>query len=648
MACRHCAVEHPVGTSCPQAPSLEGQRHGPLVLRQSLGAGALGTVYLAEHQPTGHRFAVKVLHPHLAAQPVVRARFQAEGRALRTLKHRHVARVLDVRRGPGGLPCMLMEYAEGEPFSRLPMPLASAEVVLLLAQALCALEAAHSRGLVHGDLSSDSLILTWDSRGERQVKVLDFGTQAVLSASLSAEERACGMVVGSPAFLAPEQWAGDAVDGRTDLYALGVVGYLLATGRLPFGFGRVGGISPTEPHVLNPRVPPALSTVLLRALSQRPGERYPDARSFREALLESQGIGRLEPSVPTRTRTSKGGISIFGHILPEDGATPLHVALRDAAHGNAAPAEVKPPRMESPQGLGVRLGLATDTELVPVRVGDVTVDGFFATWAGPLPELASQLPVELSLGGRKVACDCDVVRHVTRDEARAWGGASGLYVQFAGEAARELLGRALGVGVTRGALDAEPVPDAELGRLLSRAAVVAKDPYALLGALPHEDFEQVRRRASAALRRLNLFRQRALPLGQRQALESLLRRVEAAGRVLGEPVSRAGFDATRGNLAGVARCLDAGLSETQADVLRQAFLTARPLAESRARALFTQGHSLEARGSLDAALERYAEALSLDPLNASWLRHYQELRGRVRQGVVAPSIESQGLEATTH
>ncbi|MCK8498664.1 protein kinase domain-containing protein [Myxococcus fulvus] len=647
MACNHCAVEHPVGSVCPRAPSLEGQRHGPLVLGAALGSGALGTVYLAEHTPTGHRFAVKVMHPHLAAQPVVRSRFLMEGRALRSLKHRHVARVLDARIGPAGLPCLLMEHAEGEPFSKLPMPLAPAEVVLVLAQALCALEVAHAQGRVHGGLSADSLVLTWDSRGERRVKVLGFGSREVLTASLSREERACGMVVGSPAFLAPEQWAQDSVDGRTDIYALGVVGYLLATGRLPFGFGRVGALSPAAPNELNPRVPRALSDVLLRALSQGPGERFPDAVSFREALLDSQGIGRVRPAPPQRTRTSRGSISIFGHILPEDDATPLHRALREVAYEQVPTAELTPPKMESPRGLLVRLGLATDAELVPVRLGDVTVDGFFATWAGVLPPLASQLPVELTFKGRKVACDCDVVRHVTREEARAWNGESGLHVQFAGEAARELLAHALGLGSGPRALEAEPVPDAELARVLSRAAVVEKDPYALLGALPHEDFEAVRRRATSALRRLNLFRQRTLPLGQRQALEALLRRVEAAGRMLGDAVSRAGYDATRGNLAGVARCLDAGLADEQAEVMRGAFLAARPLAESRARALFTQGHSLEVRGQHDAALERYAEALALDPLNASWLRHYQVLRGQPRPEVPL-SIESAGVEVTAH
>ncbi|MCY1019740.1 serine/threonine-protein kinase [Pyxidicoccus sp. MSG2] len=696
MACKHCAVAHPSGTPCPaeQATSttsaevsLEGQRHGPLVLKRRLGAGALGTVYLAEHLPSAHRFAVKVLHPHLAARPAMRTRFYAEARALRELTHRHVARVLDARPGPGGLPCLLMEHANGEPFSRLPMPLAPVEAVELLAQALEGVEAAHARGLVHCDLSADNLVLTRDKRGERRVKVLDFGASAILSASLSREERACGMVVGSPAFIAPEQWSGEAVDGRADLYALGVVGYLLVTGRLPFGFGRVGELTPPQPHLLNPGVPTALSAVLLRALAQRPDERFPDARAFRAALAscltseaeprspfadEEEPLADIEVVVDELAEGLPAGvsapfpntgvpwdilphpipllasmaapgmnasISIFGQPVPADGATPLHLALREAAHGAARVLEVSAPCVPAPAGLRVRVGLDAASGLVSVDAGDVTTDGFFAASLGTLPPLAARVPVELTFAGRTVVCECDVVRHVTQDEARIWNVAAGIFVQYAerGEPLLQLLAQALASAQRPAPLR----PDAELARLLSRAAGVAKDPYALLGALPHADFDEVRRRASAALRRLDGFRQRKLPVEQRRALESLRQRVEAARRTLGEPLNRAGFDAVRRNLAGLARCVDAGLTDEAVEPLRRAWLAARPEAEARARTLFTQGHAMEAQRALRAALSRYSEALALDPLNVSWLRHYRELRRGVAS--VTPSLPSGAL-----
>ncbi|AKQ63473.1 Serine/threonine-protein kinase Pkn1 [Myxococcus hansupus] len=643
------------------ASCLEGQRHGPLVLRRWLGAGALGTVYLAEYPPTGHRFAVKVLHPNLAAQPEMQRRFYAEAHALRALVHPHVARVLDARPGPGGLPCLLMEYADGESFSRLPMPLAPVEAVELLAQALEAVEAAHARGLLHCDLSADNLVLTRDAKGERRVKVLDFGASAILSSSLSPQARERGMVVGSPAFIAPEQWSGDAVDGRADVYALGVVGYLLLTGRLPFGIGRAGELAPPEPHVLNPCVPPALSSVLLRALASRPGERFANARAFREALAHCMDpraraaeraaalVDDVEmlldidivldedapaPEVPIlllpEMRVPQGNVTIFGQAIPEDGATPLHLALRAAAH--AAPVlEAPAPRVAAPVGLEVRLLL--EGEWVSVTPGDVSVDGLFAAWAGALPPLAARLEVALAFNGRTLTCVGDVVRHVTGDEARTWGVAAGAFLHFAepGPALRPWMTWMLQEGSRP-----EPLPDGELARLLARAAEAAQDPYALLGARPDADFEEIRRRASAAQRRLEGFRARSLPFSQRRALDALRGRVESARRTLGEPFSRAGFDAVRGNLSGLARCVEAGLPDEEVEPLRHAFLAARPGSEARARALFTQGHALEAQRALRAALSRYANALALDPLNVSWLRHYQELRQRA-QGLV-PSM----------
>jgi serine/threonine-protein kinase len=221
-------------------------------------------------------------------------------------------------------------------------------------------EAAHARGLVHCDLSADNLVLTRDARGERQVKVLDFGASAVLNASLSVEERACGMVVGSPAFISPEQWSGEAVDGRADLYSLGVVGYLLVTGRLPFGMGRVGELAPPHPQELNPGVPPALSRRAAACPGPAPDERFPDARAFREALVSClativQPASPLSPFInedpladlevvvdepilleaTLAARGPEGTFTLFGQAMPADGATPLHLALREASQVSA-------------------------------------------------------------------------------------------------------------------------------------------------------------------------------------------------------------------------------------------------------------------------------------------------------------------------
>ncbi|WP_244221766.1 serine/threonine-protein kinase [Corallococcus exercitus] len=829
MGCKRCVGDHRNDEACsgarPGVPgdSLEGQRHGPLLLKRRLEVGAVASVYLAEYVPTGHRFAVKVLHAHLAARPAVRARFIAEALAQRNVVHRHVARVLDVRPGPQGLPCVLMEAPEGESLSALPLPLSPVEVGEVLDQALAGLEAAHARGLVHGDLTLDSMFVTRDAKGERRVRVRDFGEGAVREAALSKEERAQGVTVGSPTFIAPEQCAGLGGSPRADLHAMGVAGYLLVTGRLPFGLGRSADVTLFPPHAVNASVPPALSTVLLRALAAKPEDRFDSAWAFRVALAEALGmkapvrnaaadareealdvevtdagldstveqgaarsafagqgvarssaesdaddfdivedvpewgmaatsvedaalraangaapdarsgevamraevaafwssavalLGPAEPELPShtlpRTGASGAGFSasaasgapiLLVHpaasapaatmklgvvdanplqsaapILLVDPASPLDVTPQPAANPSStlgaaaipfmtlaptvipspppiplvdvvqdaapiplvnaavAPLEASAPRTDAPADLRVRLGLTPGEVLQPVSVSDVAPEGLFAECQGNLPPLAARLTVEVSFRGETALGACDVVRHVTFDEARTWNVPAGVFVHFSDEfpALGRLLSRAL-------MEDAEPAPDAELARMLSRAEAVARDPYSLLGAKHDADFGDIHRRAQAALRRLVAFQNRPLPTPQRQALDALRVRVLAAQRMLGDPLSRVGYDATRGNLAGLARCVAAGVPEPTMEALRSAFLAARPEVEKKARALFTQGHALEVQRAVPAALERYAEALKLDPLNTSWLKHYQSLLRQVPAGAGARMPEA--------
>jgi serine/threonine-protein kinase len=565
--------------------------HGPLVLVRKLGAGALGTVYLAEHPSSGAHFTVKVLHPHLADNPAVLHRFYAEARSAQNILHPNVVRVLDVRQAPSGHHCLLMEHVHGTLLSQLPLPLPPAEVVFLLSQALEGLEAIHASGAVHRDLKPENLILTTGRDGERRVKLLDLGMSATLAAGCSEAELAAGMVVGSPAYLAPELWVRAEPDGRADLYALAVVGYRLLTGRLPFGGGgRMGEMllvhkpsKPLPPHVVEERVPPSLSAVLMQAMSLRPDERFASARAFRSAL---------------------------------------HEAMRRPAFGCLAPPAFHV-RVEEPEGKGLQ----------PVFVNDVSEEGLRIACDGPLPRLGTRLEVELSLNGWVLACTCDVVRLLPAEEARTWGGRQGYILHFSepSEDVRRLIAQALAPPPP------EPAPDAELAQLLSRAAACSQDPYTLLAVHPHADFVEVMRRVAQAERRLEPFWQRPLPAAQRQALEALRAKLDMARKTLGEPLARARFDASRGNFRGVARCLAAGMTPSAVERLRQAFLTTRPDAEARARALFDEGIVLEARNELDAALSRYAEALRVDPLNVSLHRYYHLLAQRMRVATEAPA-----------
>ncbi|WP_239470389.1 serine/threonine-protein kinase [Archangium violaceum] len=587
-----------MGSPC-DSEALSGMGHGPLVLKGKLGAGALGTVYQAEHSSTGALFAVKVLHPHLAQNPAVLNRFYAEVRAAQSLVHPSVARILDVRQAPSGYHCLLMEYVSGTLLSHLPLPLPPAEVVFLLSQVLEGLEAAHACGLVHRDIKPENLVLTTGRDGERRVKILDFGMAATLGAGFSEEELSAGMVVGSPAYLAPELWVRAEPDGRADLYALAVLGYRLLTGRLPFGGGgRMGEMllvhkptRPLPPHLIEERVPQALSAVLMQAMSLRPDDRFASARAFRSAL---------------------------------------HEAMRRPAFGCLAPPTFRV-RLEDVNGLGLQ----------PVFVNDVSQEGLRIACDGTLPRLGARLQVELSLNGWALGCACDVVRLLPAEEARTWGGRQGFIVHFAepSEDVRRLIDQALAPP------PAEPAPDPELAQLLTRATAHSQDPYSLLAVHPHSDFAEVLQRVAQAEHRLETFWQRPLPAEQRQALEALRGKVEVARRTLGEPLARARFDATRGNFRGVARCLAAGLQPNAVERLRQTFLATRPDAEARARAIFDEGILLEAQHVLDGALARYAEALRVDPLNVSLHRYYHLLTQRMRQ---ASASESQARPSATH
>jgi serine/threonine protein kinase len=571
---------------------MVGERHGPLILERMLGVGAIGSVYLAMHPPTGVRFAVKMLHPHLASQSLVRSRFFAEAQAASHVIHRNITRVLDVRPGPSGLPTILMEYVEGEPLSFMPVPFSPSEAISLLIQVLEGLDAAHAHGVVHCDLKPDNLILTRDKLGQRHVKVLDFGMASVLAASFSQEELASGVVLGSPAYMAPEQWEIPAADTRMDVYALGVIGYRLLTGRLPFGRGRVGEvrlhqheIRPPPPHTLDSRISQVLSLVVMQAIARCPEDRFPSARDFQLALIQAQ---RHTPK-PTLT-------------------------LQAVA-----------PRTQEPVGLQVRVGdLGSPTPRL-VQASDVTTEGLFIAYEEPPPPLAARLPLELSFQGRTHPCAGDVVRHVSQDEAQAWGVSAGFFLHFSERSAAlsALIDQVH--GSTR-----EPPPDPELAQLLARTAALGKDPYAFLGLAPSASFDEVRQRSETAMRRVEVFWQRPLPSSQRRELEMLRARVEAARRTLVDPLTRASFDATQGNTYGIARCIAAGLSEDMVEPVRRAFLDARPGTEALARSLFIQARSLEAQHSLKSALDCYTQALALDPLNLTGQRYYWALQRRMR------------------
>ncbi|MBK7580327.1 MAG: serine/threonine protein kinase [Myxococcales bacterium] len=245
-----------------------------------LGEGGMGRVYEARHtRLTNKRFAIKMLHQELARQPEVVARFQREAEAVAAIEHPNVVGVYDVNRAPDGRPYLVQELLEGEELGqhldrtgRLP----TATGVHIVRQVCRALAAAHARGIVHRDVKPENVILLGDP-SMPSIKMVDFGISKM---DEGAGLTKTGVVMGTPAYMAPEQARGDRVDARADIYAAGAILYRALTGRKPFeGLDQMATLTavlceePPRPRSLAPAMPEALELMIQRAMAKDPGER---------------------------------------------------------------------------------------------------------------------------------------------------------------------------------------------------------------------------------------------------------------------------------------------------------------------------------------------------------------------------------------
>jgi eukaryotic-like serine/threonine-protein kinase len=275
--------------------AFEARRLGQYQLREQIGAGGMGEVYLAEHQLLKRPCALKLIHPGNAADPTALARFAREVRTTARLSHPNTIEIYDYGRTEDGTFYYVMEYLRGLSLDDLVErygPLPPERVIYLLRQASEALSEAHAAGLIHRDLKPANLFAA--ERGGRYdfVKILDFGLVKPLGsnpaeAKLSRE----GSITGTPLYMSPEQALGDPTDARSDIYSLGAVTYYLLTGRPPFP-----GESATRvmlahardpvppPSQIRPDVPGDLERVVLHCLAKHPSERFQDAESLEHAL----------------------------------------------------------------------------------------------------------------------------------------------------------------------------------------------------------------------------------------------------------------------------------------------------------------------------------------------------------------------------
>jgi hypothetical protein len=284
---------------------LLGQAVGGYRLTDRLGQGAMAQVYRGL-APDGRPVAVKILYPNLTGDEGFLARFRREAAAAGQLDHPHIVKVLDYG-SEGELHYLVMELVDGPSLQAAlrsrRQPLAPTEAVALIAPLAEALDYAHQHGVIHRDIKPSNILL---AGGQLDAPVLsDFGVARMVDATVATQ---AGAMLGTPAYMAPEQGEGQPGDERSDVYALGVILYELLTGQPPFQADSPYALilrhihtPPPSPRSLRPDLPPALEGAVLRALEKDPAARYPSAGAFAQALAAS-----LTPS----TRSERTGLIV--------------------------------------------------------------------------------------------------------------------------------------------------------------------------------------------------------------------------------------------------------------------------------------------------------------------------------------------------
>ncbi|HEY7684611.1 MAG TPA: serine/threonine-protein kinase [Gemmatimonadales bacterium] len=332
---------------------------GRYSLERELGRGGMGIVYLAREVRLDRRVAIKLLPPVLAAQPAPRERFLGEARTAAQLSHPNIIPIYTVDE-VGDFVYFVMAYIEGETLAqrvRQSGPLTSDVAARMLREVAWALAYAHAQGVIHRDVKAENILL--EGATGRAV-VADFGIARRVQAAVRTGE---GELVGTPEYMSPEQASGEPVDGRSDLYALGVVGYFAMSGRLPFTGDSVSAVIMQQltrppPPLVTASAPGSLVAAVERCLVKDPGGRFQKGEDFADAAGAALDERRGLP-IPIRAFLSEGRSRtqdrIMGSLIGSAFLVPwiLEGMIR-AVFGGRAPAGF----LVGTLGVGVVLGVA--------------------------------------------------------------------------------------------------------------------------------------------------------------------------------------------------------------------------------------------------------------------------------------------------
>jgi serine/threonine protein kinase len=263
--------------------ALPGRLSGHKIVVE-IGSGGMGRVFLAMDEALGRKVAIKTLAGRYADDPVLRARFMHEARAMARLSHPHVARIYNLG-PPDELPHFVMEYLEGAPLTRAALPLTFEQRAELMRKVVLGVQFLHEQGIIHRDLKPANILVGADL----EPKLVDFG----LALDVGGQRlSAIGEIVGTPEYLSPEQASSaEKLDGRSDVFSLGAILYELLTGSPPFRAGNVSDLlrcireeDPPLPRRLDASIPRDLQNICLKALEKDPASRYGSAREMADDL----------------------------------------------------------------------------------------------------------------------------------------------------------------------------------------------------------------------------------------------------------------------------------------------------------------------------------------------------------------------------
>lgn len=342
-----------------------GQTIGNYMLTAKLGEGGMGIVYLAEHPVIGRKVAMKAIHPALSRNPEVVSRFVTEAKSVNQIGNEHIVDIHDFGNTPDGEFYFIMELLQGDALvDRLKRsaPFDVGKALAIAGQVADALGASHQHGIIHRDLKPENIFLITKGHAVDFVKVLDFGLAKLTQGDEKVSHKTrTGSVMGTPYYMSPEQCEGKAnIDHRSDIYSLGVILFEMLTGKVPFGGEGYGEIivkhitAPVpSPRAINPRLPPSVESIILRALAKPREDRFQTMDEFAAALLAPEGYAASAPAhtahtpniVPTAIMDSPGvvptgradsvitGQVLFGNSKTEIGArsVPLPSTFRHTA-----------------------------------------------------------------------------------------------------------------------------------------------------------------------------------------------------------------------------------------------------------------------------------------------------------------------------